>query len=146
RGRGASGSGFVVKNVGDDSYIVTNDHVINFEHGAMMRGAEPSGKAKPEITVIFNSGLGAARERKAKAVVMAADPERDLAVLKVSKVPSRPAPIEYKDSPKPAKLMPVTVFGFPEGGMNALDGLNPTCTTVPTTISNLQPNRFGQVG
>src|SRR5437773_2318896 len=56
QGQGGSGSGFVVKAEGDDLFIVTNNHVIDFDHKLLAAGREPSGKAKANIRVIFDSG------------------------------------------------------------------------------------------
>lgn len=67
------GSGVVVSK---DGYIVTNSHVIS--------GAD-------DITVAFNDG------KKAKAEIVGADPESDLAVIKVNLTNLKPLPFRSQD-------------------------------------------------
>src|SRR6476469_5194575 len=55
-GQGGSGSGFVVKTIGDDTFIVTNNHVIDFNHKILAAGGEPATPFKAAISVVFDSG------------------------------------------------------------------------------------------
>src|SRR5690242_3089335 len=78
-----SGSGFVLKTDGTTGYIVTNAHVI-----------VPSGRdnvlgRRPATRVYFRSGTKA--ETRAMAEVVALDPGRDLALLRVANVEKLPA-------------------------------------------------------
>ena len=135
----ASGSGFVVKNDGDDTYIVTNNHVVNvIEYIFEMRGSDTSKAMKSDIRVVFQSGT--LKERAATAAIVAADPDRDLAVLKVSKVKDPPTPIDLKDSLKLVELMPLTICGYPLGKATAVENQNPSCTINALTISNIRMN------
>src|SRR5262249_1874978 len=119
-----SGSGFVMKVDGDTALVVTNHHVIEpkVEIEVPARSAPPSrlpprpptSRSPPRptrqpqnltprsvvvtfkdatVNVVFDSGTGS--ERSAKAEILSADPERDLAVLRVKGVKDVPPPIDF---------------------------------------------------
>src|SRR5260370_40253301 len=78
----SSGSGFLIKGDGETGTLVTNHHVI----------APPRPGLIPRITVVFHSGTH--KELTVRAVVLASDPARDLAILRVDKVKDLPRPID----------------------------------------------------
>src|SRR5581483_12400522 len=88
-----SGSGFVVSADAGTVLVATNHHVAVPTPPA---GARPSAKP-PVVTAVFDSGTAA--ERSYPATVAAADPERDLAVLRVAGVKDAPRPIAYTEPP-----------------------------------------------
>ena len=81
-----SGSGFLIQSDGATGYVVTNEHVIN-PHS----GLHPDTRltAPAEVTVVFWSGTR--QEQSYRAEVVAADPDHDLAVLKVAGPPTCPS-------------------------------------------------------
>src|SRR6516162_200178 len=115
-GINVSGSGFVMKVDGDSALIVTNHHVIEPKFKVIVPGGprtlpkKPSKIKRPRplpppvtttsprtliltlkntsVAVVFDSGTK--KEREAKAEVVAADPQHDLAVLRVKDVKNLP--------------------------------------------------------
>ena len=94
-----TGSGFVVHVDGETAYIATNDHVVNPRPGQILQG-------NPKL--VFDSGTP--REKTVDALIMASDPGRDLAVLKVTGVKGLPRPI-----PLEAPVMNQTLDTFRAG-------------------------------
>ena len=71
------------------------------------------GTAWFRIAVVFHSGTK--QEESIRGEIVAADPERDLAVLKVSSIKELPKPIDCLHEPELAETMPIYTFGFPFG-------------------------------
>src|SRR5262249_45574420 len=109
-----SGSGFLIKTEGGTGYVVTNHHVIK---PPVRPGRRGNPAPVPRITSVFNSGTG--NEKSVPAQIVAADPARDLAVLKVAGVKDLPRPIDLNQQAEISETMPVFIFGFPFGEMLA---------------------------
>lgn len=123
----ASGSGFLIQADGQAGTLVTNNHVIDVP-----------GKTKPEITVVFWSGTP--MEKTARATVIAADPQQDLAILRVTNFPGLPKPINISRKVELVETMRVYCFGFPFGKALAARKTNPAITVTPGSISSLRNN------
>ena len=95
------------------------------------------------VSVVFRSGTK--QEEAVPAQVLAADPEQDLAVLKVSGVHERPKPIDYLHDPKLSETMPVYIFGFPFGKVLATSKGSPAITVGKGSISSLRLNDDGEL-
>lgn len=134
-----SGSGFLIKNDATTGYIVTNNHVIDFQHRTRRRDSSRT----ESIEVVFDSGQP--HERVVKGEVVAADPERDLAILKVSHVKSLPEPIPLEAPGKLIETMPVLVCGFPFGNSLRTSRKHAAITISNSTISSVRLNDAGQV-
>src|SRR5262249_8491964 len=122
QGLSGSGSGFVMKEDGDTALVVTNYHVVEPKIKVTVtprpskvrpRRRPPTRRLPPRrlpprpptprsriialknavVTVVFDSGTK--KERSVKAEVLAADPEQDLAILRVKDVKDLPRPIDY---------------------------------------------------
>src|SRR5262249_38613555 len=104
----ASGSGFVLKTENQTGYIITNDHVVTPPTRPGLR--RPAATA---VSVVFRSGT--AQELVCPAEVVANDPDRDLAVLKVTDVKDLPAPIDRGKAPDLVETTAVYICGFPFG-------------------------------
>jgi predicted Zn finger-like uncharacterized protein len=152
-----SGSGFVVKTEGETAYVVTNHHVVTppqdaslpnvfrVPRGPMQRRPVPilTGRDRPAITVVFQSGTQ--RERALAATVLLADADRDLAVLKVANVSDLPRPIPLIRNPHLIETMPVFLFGFPFGEVLATSRGNPAITVGRGSISSIRLDDHGEV-
>jgi S1-C subfamily serine protease len=130
-----SGSGFLIKSESTAGYVATNHHVI----GPSIRGrrAEAAG-----VTVVFRSGT--ADERSYAGVVIADDPDNDLAIVKVMGVANLPKPVNLK----PANLvetLPVVVYGFPFGTKLGVDAQNPSITVTQGSVSSIRRNARNEV-
>ncbi|MBO0700098.1 MAG: trypsin-like peptidase domain-containing protein, partial [Zavarzinella sp.] len=128
-----SGSGFVVSAGGGTVLIVTNHHVA-----ATGNSAKP-----PAIKVVFDSGTKA--ERAYPAAVVAADGERDLAVLKVNGVKDAPKPVAYAKPAAPFETMSVYSFGFPFGQELAAGNGFPAITVGRASVSSLRNGGDGEL-
>ena len=95
------------------------------------------------VTVVFASGTE--EEQSLSAQVLAADPEHDLAVLKVSGVKKPPQPIDYLQESELTETMPVYTFGFPFGEVLATSKGNPAITVGKASISSLRRNDAGEL-
>lgn len=157
-----SGSGFVIKVEGQSAYVVTNHHVIEPRViqivGGMRRGPffgpwGPYFGLTPRIiaqtmkdakaTVVLYSGTP--KEESCPAEVLAADPDLDLAVLKVAGVKALPQPVDLDDDPKLTETMPVYVFGFPFGEVLATGKGNPAITIGKGSVSSLRLDERGEL-
>jgi S1-C subfamily serine protease len=123
----ASGSGFLVKADGQTGYIVTNRHVIR------PRSATPT-----QIKVVFWSGIPK-KERAATAELVASDPDRDLAVLKISGFEGLPKPLDLSQKPELVETTAVTLLGFPLG-----ERLGKNITISRGTVSSIRLNEHGE--
>lgn len=174
-GGSGSGSGFVVKTDADVAYVVTDHHVIEPKlvelllvpdapvpsprrAGRHPRPPRPSTNLLPPgyaprfivhsfkdaaVTVVFSSGMP--DEQAIAAKVLAVDPERDLALLKVSGVKKTPAPIDYLHVPELTETMPVCTFGFPFGDVLATNKHSPAITVGKASISSLRRDDAGEL-
>jgi hypothetical protein len=156
-----SGSGFVVHVDKNEALIVTNLHVVAPALNLDVRPSSPkdrpfalpSSRHNPrailrilqnsQITVVFDSGM--AKERSAKAEVIALDAEHDLAVLRVEKVKDLPQPIEFNKMPELAETMALYTFGFPFGKALATGKESPAITVGKAAISSLRENHLGEL-
>ncbi len=120
---GATGSGFLFLKRGGSAYVVTCQHVV---HGA------------DDISVVFDSG--SATERSFKATVIAADPERDLACLRVREAKDLPAPLEIGQKTEVRETENVFVAGFPFGHRLAAGDKNPEISLSKASVSSLRRN------
>jgi S1-C subfamily serine protease len=144
---GASGSGFVVRSVGDTAYVVTNHHVIEplkaedlppelrQRFGRGFRRPQPG---PVEITAVFRSGTP--DEQAVRAYAVADDVADDLAVLRVSGVKDAPRPVDCSRSPKLVRTMPVLTFGFPFGRLLDPDKANPAISVSKGSVTSIREN------
>ena len=174
-GRSGSGSGFVVKTDGADAYVVTNHHVIEPKLVELLMvpdrrpgvrppvprrsiGPRPTPHAVPpsytprfivhsfknaEATVVFYSGTK--NEQAISAQVLAADPERDLAVLKVCSVTKLPKPIECPLEPELTETMPISHSAFPTARSLATSKSSPAITIGKGSVSSLRLGDDGEL-
>jgi predicted Zn finger-like uncharacterized protein len=142
-GARGSGSGFVVKVDGNTAYIVTNEHVVYPRPNPAPGMREPWAGPPPEVTAVFHSGTK--DEQSFRADIVAADLERDLAVLKIAGAGSLPRPIDAASPPNLIETLPVTVFGFPFGDALAVGAGNPSITVSKGTVSSIRRNKADEV-
>jgi S1-C subfamily serine protease len=132
----ATGSGFVVKAEKTAAWVVTNDHVVTPRVGLF---DEPKPAA---VELVFHSGTP--DEWATKAKVAARDPDRDLALVKVSAATKPlPDPLPLAGPDKVAETMPVYVCGFPFGMSLAADEKNPEISVGQATVSSIRTNARG---
>jgi S1-C subfamily serine protease len=130
-----SGSGFVLKVDGDSALVATNHHVIAPPR-VLARGA------KPAVSLVFLSGTR--DERVAEAEVLASDPQRDLAILRVKGFQGLPRPIDYSRAPTLTETMPVYTFGFPFGQLLSMSKGNPAITVGRGSVSSVRLDDAGR--
>jgi S1-C subfamily serine protease len=151
--RPSSGSGFVIRVEGNTGYIVTNEHVVNPREpigSRGRRGGQPQPQPQPreaasppEVTLVFWSGTR--QEQSCRAEVVAADPEQDLAVLKVTEFANLPRPLDIGGPTKLTETLPVIVFGFPFGAALVGNVGNPSITVSQGSISSIRRNDRDEV-
>jgi hypothetical protein len=95
------------------------------------------------VTVVFQSGTK--NETSHRADVLAADPDLDLAVLKVADVKELPRPIDCLHEPKLMETMPIYTFGFPFGRVLATSKNGPAITVGKGSISSLRTDDNGRL-
>jgi S1-C subfamily serine protease len=135
-GWGGSGSGFVVAADKERVLVITNHHVA-------VR-LPPNAKPKPPaVSVVFNSGTKT--EQEFPAMVVGADEERDLAVLRVVGLKDPPKPISSVDLPKPVETMGVFSFGFPFGQNLSVRKGFPAVTVGKASVSSLRNGDDGEL-
>jgi S1-C subfamily serine protease len=145
----ATGSGFVMKIAGESAYIITNHHVV--EPSAELLRLGPGGRIQTVkvrasgavIIAIFRSGTK--EERALNAEVIASDPSRDLAVLKVNGVQGFAEAINLDQKAQLTETMPVFILGFPFGKSLSMNKGNPNITINKGSISSLRENDRGQM-
>jgi hypothetical protein len=164
KGVSTSGSGFVIQVDGESALVVTNHHVIEpkvivevLPKGGPKGKRPPPGALPPgmtprtmiltlkdaNVTLVFDSGTK--NEQSAKAEVVAIDPERDLAVLRVTGVKDLPAPLDLEKAPELAETLPVWTFGYPFGKVLATGKGHPAITIGKAAISSLRENDDGDL-
>ena len=130
--RRATGSGFVVGRVNQTGFIVTNAHVIVLE---VEEDGKTRRRAASSISIVLNSGQ--ADERPVPAELMGLDPQRDLALLRVT-APDLPEPLDFRSPATPFETQKVYVFGFPFGSSLAVSGEHPAVTVSPASVSSIR--------
>jgi len=136
-GDSASGSGFVIRTEGQTVHVVTNHHVVNLTPDGQ------AGAPKAAVTVVFNSGTK--EEQSVKGEVVATDPRRDLAVVKVANVATSPPSIDLAQPAKLLETMPVYILGFPLGELLATNKGNPAVTVGKGSVASLRNNEHGEL-
>lgn len=131
-----TGSGFLIQADGKTGYIVTNQHVVVPD--------TPRFDKADSITIVFHSGLK--QEASYAATLLAADKERDLAVLKVVDVKEMPTPLDLTQKVDLVETLPVFAVGFPFGDALSLTRGNPNITVGKGTVSSIRLNERQQVG
>jgi S1-C subfamily serine protease len=143
----ASGSGFVIAADKGSVLIATNHHVLTSpadDRRPRPGPAEVMRRLKgAKVTAVFDAGTRT--ERSTKAEVIAADPDNDLAIIKVAGLTTLPAPIEYAKPPKLSETMPVFTFGFPFGQSLATGRGAPAVTVGKASISSLRLDEKGDL-
>ncbi|MBS0266093.1 MAG: trypsin-like peptidase domain-containing protein [Planctomycetes bacterium] len=153
-----SGSGFVVHTDGKTVYLVTNSHVVdppnlqvetNLPPGFRPRGPldfrriqRSMSNVTPQVTVVFNSGTG--QDLVKPAEIVARDPVRDLAILKVTEVDLPLEPIPLDADFRPTETTTIFTFGFPFGEALGIAKSNPAITVGRGSVSSLRLDDQGQ--
>jgi S1-C subfamily serine protease len=143
----SSGSGFVAAVQKDTLLIATNHHVISSPDSDRRPRPTATELARslkqPTVTVVFDPGTK--NELSVKAEPVAADPDTDLAVLRVTRPKDAPAAIDVTAAPKPTETMPVYMFGFPFGQSLALAKGAPAVTVGKGSVSSLRLDDLGNL-
>ena len=137
---GWTGSGFVMNVTGDTMLIMTNRHVAVPDLEAYFEK-----NIKPEITVVFRSGMPNEQSVPAKLIGFDAREYHDLAVIEVKGFRSPPTSIPANMTAAESEFyetMPAYALGFPLGAkMQFFAGdfkANPAMTVNSLTISSLR--------
>jgi S1-C subfamily serine protease len=130
-----TGSGFVMKVDGETGYVVTNHHVVF--------PSVPKVTREGPILLVFWSGTR--KERTVPAEVVATDPSRDLAILRVKGFKDLPTPLPMDAKVEVSETMTVYAFGFPFGQALSLTKGNPAMTVGKGSVSSIRENELGQV-
>lgn len=132
-----TGSGFLIRAEGETGYVVTNHHVVS-------PPKELAGLARiGPVVLVFNSG--SPNEKLVEGEILASDPVRDLAVLKVTGVKDLPRPIVLDPDIELVETMTVYAFGFPFGAALATGKLNPAIAVTKGAISSLRNDDRGNI-
>ena len=120
----AHGTGFAYKKVGNDSYLLTNDHVVSWPAVTTDDNAVtdvPAGCKRTESTVRIVANESDSNERDDTALsLVVTDPLLDVAVLR-SKVPLQIMPYRIGRSADLRVGNAVTIQGYPLGIMEAVN-------------------------
>lgn len=149
-----SGSGFIMKVEGTSALVITNQHVVEPEEVGLFgrrRGPFPMPPfpfpglraRNTKVTVVLYSGTP--QEESVSGEILGADPELDLAVIKISDVKKMPAPIDCSQDLKLVETMPVYTFGFPFGKVLATSQRGPAVTIGKGSISSLRLDDDGEL-
>lgn len=143
----ASGSGFVVSSTKDAVLIATNHHVIGLPENEKRPRLTPGELSRTlkqvTVTVVFDPGTKGEVSMKAEPV--AADPDEDLAILRVANVKDPPKAIDVSAAPKLSETMQVYTFGFPFGNALATSKGAPAITVGKGSISSLRQDDSGEL-
>lgn len=131
----ASGSGFVIRADKGAALVATNEHVVH---------PPPAAGAVKKVEVVFHSGR-ARQEVVLPAEVVAADAERDLAILRVKDAPETATPIDLAAKAEPSETMTVWTLGFPFGEALATAKGNPALTIGKGSVSSLREDDAGDL-
>ena len=126
---GGTGSGFLVRTDPTTGYVVTNDHVVTL--GWKVGGPR---QTKPTVTVVFNSGNP--DEWTAPGEVVAGDPERDLAVIRVRVKKPLPEPLALTGPTRVAETTQVFICGFPFGDKLSAGDKHPEISINQASVSS----------
>jgi hypothetical protein len=96
-----------------------------------------------KATVVLYSGRP--EEESVGAEVLAADPDLDLAILRIGNVKKMPKAVEYRRDLKLIETMPVYIFGFPFGKILATSHGSPAVTIGKGSISSLRLGDDGKL-
>ncbi|HVV99164.1 MAG TPA: serine protease [Planctomycetaceae bacterium] len=154
----SSGSGFVIRQEGENTLIATNHHVIQMPDyfGTAPIPAEITGELRtrilelrklvsgktPETYVVF--GSGSAQEQSLQAEILGEDPIHDLAILKVRGAAAKIQPIDFEHPSALQETLPVYAFGFPFGLSMALNDKGPSVTITKATVSSIRQDERGE--
>lgn len=126
-----TGSGFLFKMDGPTGFVATNHHVVT---------PPPSIKTPARVSLVFGSGTK--KERVVPAEVIASDESRDLAVLKIEKLPDAPKPFDLDSKLEVLETMKVFMIGFPFGERLSASKGNPAVTIGTGTVSSLRRDDY----
>ena len=137
-GWGGSGSGFVVAAADDTLLVATNHHVAVPTPPADAKSPKPAA-----LSVVFDSGTKTEKAYNSVSVV-ASDPDRDLAVLKVTGVKPAPRPLPLAGAAV-TETTTVYPFGFPFGKALSADAGSPAITVGKASVSSLRNGPDGEL-
>src|SRR5205823_13549508 len=106
------------------------------------QGGAPPRPRVPLIEVVFNGGRRT--ETVVRAEVVAADPFRDLAILRVRNAKDLPKPINLTAKPELVETLPVYIFGFPFGEALSTSRGHPAVTVGKGSISSVREDDRGE--
>jgi hypothetical protein len=134
----ATGSGFLIKADGEIGYVVTNHHVVSAP--PKMPAHLVAGR---KLSLVFWSGMK--KEKVVAAEIVATNPSRDLAILKITGFKELPKPIDLTKKAELAETMTVWTFGFPFGEKLSTTKGNPAMTIGKGSISSIRMDEFDNV-
>lgn len=137
-GGAGTGSGFLIHVNKDSALIATNEHVIAAKKTPGQNTALPP----PTIEVVFDSGRKT--ERVFSATVLAADADRDLAILQIKNVKDMPKPLDISGKFEVVETMTTYMVGFPFGTMLSTNKGNPALTIGRGTVSSIREDNTGK--
>jgi hypothetical protein len=127
----ATGSGFLIRKQGRRGFVITNDHVVR-----------PHGQ-DANLSAVLDSGGG--EERVLPAKLLAADPERDLALLEIE-AERLPEPLEVIGGETLRETQQVYVVGFPFGDTLSVSSVSHAAVTIgKAAISSLRRDEFARL-
>jgi S1-C subfamily serine protease len=94
------------------------------------------------ITLVFWSGTK--KEQSGRAEIVATDPDRDLAILRIRGIKGLPLPLETGPISGLVETTPVFVLGFPFGKLLTTNQANPAITVGNGTVSSLREDEHGE--
>ena len=159
RGYGASsGTGFVIRQEGEETLIVTHLKVIRMPsyYGTAPIPAGIKGETRQHVLkvreyiaghesrVYVTIGSGTGKEQALQAEIIAEDPAHGLAVLRVRGVAAKIQPIDFEHPPEVLETMSVFALGFPFGVSLSKDDKNPAVTITKASVSSIRENDQGQ--
>ncbi|MBI3097281.1 MAG: trypsin-like peptidase domain-containing protein [Planctomycetes bacterium] len=122
-----TGSGFLFRKSGTTLFFMTCEHVVG--------GGETA-------TIVFNSGQKG--EIEIEAQVVATDPDRDLACLRVKDAEVSPAPLDLGTQIVVKETETVFAAGFPFGELLAGDKVNPEIAISKSNVASIRKDKDGR--